>query len=73
MNLIFMAVLIGMLVAIAIPKYQDYAQRKQAVIAFAYGEALTEKAQAYFIEHQALELPKPLSKTGRGCARNGYR
>lgn len=64
MNLIFMAALIGMLVAIAVPKYQDYAQRKQIAIAFAYGEALTEKAQAYFIEHRALELPEPLSKLG---------
>ena len=64
MNLIFMAALIGMLAAIAVPQYQDYAQRRQAAIAFAYGEALREKAQAYFVERQALQLPEPLSELG---------
>ena len=64
MNLIFMVFIVGMLAAIALPQYQTYVQRRQATVAFAYGEALTKKAEAYFVEHQTFELPQPLSELG---------
>lgn len=62
LSLIMLVFMVGMLAAIAIPAYQEYKLRAEAVPAFAYGEAVTKAASEFYKEHD--ELPESIAAMG---------
>ncbi len=62
LSLIMLVSIIGILAAIAIPAYQDYKLRAEAVPVFAFGDAVTKAAHDYYFVHD--ELPENLAAIG---------